>query len=184
MIFDPASGNLPVALLSPAGMARADQLAIAAGTPGIALMERAGSALADAARQLLQARGRRRAAVLCGPGNNGGDGFVAARMLRAMGFEIAVGLHGRREDLRGDAALAAAGWEGRVGSAALVTLEGVDLVIDGLFGAGLNRDIDGRLRAIIERVDHWRATTGGQVLAVDVPSGIDGASGQIRGVAI
>jgi len=86
--------------------------------------------------------------------------------------------------LRSDAALAAAGWEGRVGSAALVTLEGVDLVIDGLFGAGLNRDIDGRLRAIIERVDHWRATTGGQVLAVDVPSGIDGASGQIRGVAI
>ena len=93
-------------LLTPAEMSKADRFAISAGTPGIALMERAGLAVADEAARLTKSRGR--IAVLCGPGGNGGDGFVAARLLALRGYAVEVGLLGRREALKGDPALAAA----------------------------------------------------------------------------
>ncbi|MGE3246562.1 MAG: NAD(P)H-hydrate dehydratase [Beijerinckiaceae bacterium] len=176
--------DYPNELLTCAVMAEADRLTIAGGIPGIDLMERAGAAVADAARQLLTARNGRRAVILCGPGNNGGDGFVAARYLRDMGFDAACGLLGDIRKLTGDAAQAAAAWKGKSGSAALADLDSADLVVDALFGAGLARDIDGRTRAIVERVNTWRATTGRPILAVDVPSGIDGDTGAVRGVAI
>ena len=85
-------------LLTPAEMSRADRFAIAAGTPGIALMERAGLAVADEAARLAKSRGR--IVVLCGPGGNGGDGFVAARLLATRGYAVELGLLGRREALR------------------------------------------------------------------------------------
>jgi ADP-dependent NAD(P)H-hydrate dehydratase / NAD(P)H-hydrate epimerase len=168
-------------LLTPAEMSKADRFAIAAGTPGIALMERAGLAVADEAARLAKSRGR--IAVLCGPGGNGGDGFVAARLLALRGYAVEVGLLGRRDGLKGDPALAAARYEGPVLDAAAVDLESADCVIDALFGAGLARDIDGEAKAIIERVNGF-ARAGGRVLAVDVPSGIDGETGKVRGAAV
>ncbi len=174
----------PVELLTCAQMAEADRLTMVAGTPGIELMERAGASIADAVRQELSRRGGKSVVVLCGPGNNGGDGFVAARLLRQMGYSVTAGLLGKREALRSDAAQAAASWSGKTGSAALVDLAGADLVIDALFGAGLSRDIDGRARAIIERLNEWRENTGRPVVAVDMPSGIDGDTGTVRGVAV
>ncbi|UOK69800.1 NAD(P)H-hydrate dehydratase [Ancylobacter polymorphus] len=165
-------------LLTPAEMARADAFTIAAGVPGAVLMERAGHAVAAFAARVTAAGGL--VLVLCGPGNNGGDGFVAARLLAAAGYRVRLALLGEREALRGDAALMAARWEGPVAPAETVDLIGADLVIDALFGAGLARDLDGAARALVERVN----AAGLPVLAVDLPSGIDGATGAVRGAAI
>lgn len=165
-------------LLTPAEMARADAFTIAAGVPGAVLMERAGHAVAAFAARVTVAGGR--VLVLCGPGNNGGDGFVAARLLAAAGYRVRLALLGEREALRGDASLMSARWEGAVAPAETVDLAGVDLVIDALFGAGLARDLDGAARALVERVN----AAGLPVLAVDLPSGIDGATGAVRGAAI
>ncbi len=168
-------------LLTPAEMGEADRSAVAAGTPGIALMESAGLAVADEAARRARARGR--IVVICGPGNNGGDGFVAARLLARRGFRVELGLLGRREGLGGDAAIAAARFEGLVRAAPDIALGGADCVIDALFGAGLARDIDGEARTVVERINAF-ARGGGAVLAVDVPSGVDGATGRVRGVAV
>ena len=168
-------------LLTPAEMGEADRSAIAAGTSGIALMERAGLAVADGAARLARSRGR--IVVICGPGNNGGDGFVAAQLLARRGFRVELGLLGRREALSGDAAVAASRFEGPVRAAADVALGGADCIIDALFGAGLARDIDGEARTIVDGINAF-ARGGGAVLAVDVPSGLDGATGRVRGVAV
>ena len=103
-----------VELLTPDEMGEADRLTIAGGIPGIDLMERAGAAIADVAANLAPLP--RAIAVLCGPGNNGGDGFVAARVLAARGWEVRLYLMGDRAALKGDAALAARGWQGAVAS--------------------------------------------------------------------
>ena len=168
-------------LLTPAEMSRADRFAVSAGTPGIALMERAGLAVADEAARLAKSRGR--IAVLCGPGGNGGDGFVAARLLTKRGYAVELGLLGRREALKGDPALAAARYSGPALDPAAIDLAPADCVIDALFGAGLARDIDGEAKAVIERVNAF-ARAGGRVLAVDVPSGVDGETGKVRGAAV
>ena len=168
-------------LLTPAEMGEADRAAIAGGTPGIELMEAAGAAVADEAARLCRSRGR--VVVLCGPGNNGGDGFVAARRLVERGYRIELGLLGPREALRGDAKIAADRFAGAVRPASEVDSGGADCVIDALFGAGLARDIDGEAREIVEKINAF-ARTGGPAIAVDVPSGLDGATGQVRGVAV
>ncbi|RTL93851.1 NAD(P)H-hydrate dehydratase [Ancylobacter aquaticus] len=165
-------------LLTPTEMARADAFTIAGGVPGALLMERAGEAVARRAARVTLAGGR--VLVLCGPGNNGGDGFVAARLLAAVGYRVRLALLGERAALRGDAALMAAQWTGPVEPGEGVALEAVDLVIDALFGAGLARDLDGAARELVERVN----AAGVPVLAVDLPSGIDGATGAVRGAAI
>jgi ADP-dependent NAD(P)H-hydrate dehydratase / NAD(P)H-hydrate epimerase len=168
-------------LLTPAEMGSADRFAVSAGTPGIALMERAGLAVADEAARLTKSRGR--IAIVCGPGGNGGDGFVAARLLATRGYVVEVGLLGRRDALKGDPALAAARYDGPVLDAAAVDFAQADCVIDALFGAGLARDIDDDAKAIIERINAFKRP-GGPVLSVDVPSGIDGETGKIRGAAV
>jgi hydroxyethylthiazole kinase-like uncharacterized protein yjeF len=168
-------------LLTPAEMSKADRFAISAGTTGIALMERAGLAVSDEAARLTKSRGR--IAILCGPGGNGGDGFIAGRLLSRRGFAVELGLIGRRDALKGDPALAAARYQGPVLAAAALDLAEADCVIDALFGAGLTRDIDGEAKAIIERINAF-SHAGGRVLAVDVPSGIDGETGRIRGLAV
>jgi ADP-dependent NAD(P)H-hydrate dehydratase / NAD(P)H-hydrate epimerase len=168
-------------LLTPAEMSQADRFAISAGTPGIQLMERAGLAVADEAARLTKSRGR--IVIVCGPGGNGGDGFAAGQLLAARGYAVRLGLLGPREALKGDPAHAAARYRGSVLDATAVDFESADCVIDALFGAGLARDIDGEAKAIIERINAF-SHAGGRVLAVDVPSGIDGETGRIRGAAV
>ena len=166
-------------LLTVAAMRRVDEAEIAGGTPGIALMERAGAAVAACARTLSPPDGR--ILVLCGPGNNGGDGFVAARLLAAEGYPVELRLLGDPAALAGDAARAAAGWRGRVGAAGTAVESGAyALVVDALFGAGLSRDLAGEPAALIDALNG----AGVPVLAVDVPSGIDGDTGAVRGTAV
>src|ERR1700736_286239 len=174
--------SLSPALLTNAEMAEADLLTIAGGTPGSVLMEQAGAAVAREAIRLVPRHGR--VAVFGGPGNNGGDGFVAARVLAAQEFAVEFGLLGALDRLRGDAALAAKSWTGKILAVEELDLDSADLVIDALFGAGLARDLDGPAKALVLRLNEWTKTTNKPILAVDVPSGIDGSSGQIRGAAI
>lgn len=167
-----------IALLTPAEMAEADRLTIAAGTPGLTLMKRAGLAVADVAARQVPHGGR--IAVLCGPGNNGGDGYVAARILHQRGFRVQVFAAGPPDGRAGDAVAAAGDWTGPVSPLGAFSSTAPDLVIDALFGAGLARAIDGEAAAAIDAVNG----SGCRVLAVDIPSGVDGTTGAIRGVAI
>ncbi|KQT57168.1 NAD(P)H-hydrate epimerase [Methylobacterium sp. Leaf456] len=162
-------------LLTVEAMRRVDAAAIGAGTPGFTLMQRAGAALAERALAL----GSERILVLCGPGNNGGDGLIAARLLAEAGRAVELRLLGDRDALTGDAGLAAAEWTGPV-AAADAPVTDCDLIVDALFGAGLSRDLDGAARALVEAVN----ASGHPVLAVDVPSGLDGDTGRVRGVAV
>jgi hydroxyethylthiazole kinase-like uncharacterized protein yjeF len=164
------------ALLTPRQMGEADRLTIAGGVPGIELMENAGRAVADAVSRRFASRA---VAVLCGPGNNGGDGFVAARILAERGWRVRLTLFGDRAALKGDAAIAASRWTGQVEPLTLAALDGAGLVIDAIFGAGLARPIEGAAAEIIDALNARRVP----VVAVDVPSGIEGDSGTIRGVA-
>ncbi|MBY0531233.1 MAG: NAD(P)H-hydrate dehydratase [Xanthobacteraceae bacterium] len=165
-------------ILTPDEMAEADRRMIAAGSPGIELMERAGAAVARVAAE--RADGGRRIAVVCGPGNNGGDGFVAARLLQEQGFDVRLSLLGAREKLIGDAAIAAWRWRGKVEAFGTNALANSDLIIDALFGAGLSRNLTGDAKRAVEAIN----ATGVPVVAVDLPSGIDGKSGQVRGAAV
>jgi ADP-dependent NAD(P)H-hydrate dehydratase / NAD(P)H-hydrate epimerase len=170
-----------IELLSNAEMAEADRLAIAGGTAGIELMERAGEAVADAVAACLPAASR--VVVVAGPGNNGGDGFVAARLLAGRGYRVRVLLVGEAERIKDDAALAAKRWGGPLTPAdpeGLAAGDPSDLVIDALFGAGLDRPVDGLPRAMIESMNAQPAP----ILAVDLPSGISGTSGGVMGTAV
>jgi NAD(P)H-hydrate epimerase len=164
------------ALLSVAQMTRADRAAIAAGTPGSLLMQNAGNAVV---REITRRWSPRPVTVLCGPGNNGGDGFVAANALAQSGWPVRVALLGRREDLRGDAHLFADRWSGGVEPVTAAAVEGAALVVDALFGSGLNRALDSQV------VDTLAAVTGRglPLVAIDVPSGVMGDSGESVGAA-
>lgn len=163
-------------LLTVDEMYAADRFTIERGTPGVTLMENAGRACAEAIRARFA---RCRVSVLCGPGNNGGDGFVIARHLREAGWPVTVCLLGERDALRGDAGEMAHRWNGPVHPFAATAADGADLIVDALFGAGLARDVDGLPAQVIAAVD----AAGTPVVAVDVPSGIDGDSGAVRGAA-
>jgi ADP-dependent NAD(P)H-hydrate dehydratase / NAD(P)H-hydrate epimerase len=169
-------------LLTPDEMREADRLAISMGTAGIDLMERAGRAVADEAVRLAPSAGR--VAVLCGPGANGGDGFIAARILRRRGYRVSLALAGSLENLRGDAAEAARRFDGPVPPISDLDLGGSDLIIDALYGAGLDRDLTGEALALVERINSVRQSGRRSVLSVDLPSGLDGATGQPRGAAV
>jgi ADP-dependent NAD(P)H-hydrate dehydratase / NAD(P)H-hydrate epimerase len=164
------------ALLTPGQMGEADRLTIAGGLAGNVLMENAGRAVADAVSRRWAPRP---VAVLCGPGNNGGDGFVAARILAERGWKVRLSLLGDRSTLRGDAAAAAHRWPGATEPLTPDALGDAALVIDAIFGAGLARPVEGSTLAVIEALGFRQLP----VVAVDVPSGIDGANGEIRGAA-
>jgi ADP-dependent NAD(P)H-hydrate dehydratase / NAD(P)H-hydrate epimerase len=134
-------------VLTTAQMHEADRLAIASGVPGPALMDKAGAAVADAVCRSHRAGAR--ALVLCGPGNNGGDGFVAARILAARGFRVELALLGEKAALRGDAAGAAGRWTGQVAPLSAADPGAAEVVVDALFGAGLSRDLDGEALAAV-----------------------------------
>ncbi len=172
----PAESPSGLALLTPAEMAEADSEAVRHGVPGRDLMDNAGRAVAAAVARHWD---RRPVTILCGPGNNGGDGFVIARYLSAEGWPVRVGLLGDREALKGDAAFHAALWRGPVEPLSPSLLPGAGLVVDAIFGAGLSRPVEGLARQVIEAL----IARGTPVCAVDVPSGLDGATGQISGIA-
>ncbi|MCH8489496.1 MAG: NAD(P)H-hydrate dehydratase [Oceanicaulis sp.] len=168
MMMNPAH-----ALLTPEAMGCADQYAIARGVSGAALMEAAGRAISDA---ILTRWARRPAAVLCGPGNNGGDGWVAARHLARAGWPVRVFSASDPAALKGDAAGAAQGWTGPVEALEACEPGQFGLIIDALFGAGLSRPLDGEAARLAD------ACAGGAVVvSADVPSGLDGLTARAGG---
>ena len=165
-----------IELLTNVEMAEADRRTVASGTPGADLMEKAGAAVARAV--LRRHPPGSKVAVVTGPGNNGGDGFVAARHLAAAGMRVRVCLIGARDRLKGDAAWAAAGWKGEV--AASPDPSGAAVIIDALFGAGLDRPITGAALAAVEAMNN----AGCPIVAVDLASGINGTTGAVMGAAV
>lgn len=164
-------------LLTCSEMASADAATIGAGTPGIDLMEAAGASVAGA---VVERYRRQPVVVLCGPGNNGGDGFVAARRLQATGWPVRLGLLGSLNDLKGDAARAAGLWKRPVEAMTPHLLEGRPVVIDALFGAGLSRPIEGAAAEVIDHLTNLALS----VVSVDVPSGLHGDTGEVMGRAV
>jgi NAD(P)H-hydrate epimerase len=138
------------------------------------LMESAGRAVAG---EIARRWTPRPVTVLCGPGNNGGDGFVTALALAQSGWNVRVALHGARDALRGAAYEHAQRWLGPVHSLTPALIEGAELVVDALFGSGLNRPLDARVRQILALVK----SCGIPLIAIDVPSGVAGDSGLADG---
>ncbi len=163
-------------LLTPAQMGEADRAAEAAGVSGLVMMEAAGAAVAVAIGERWPMRP---VTVLCGPGNNGGDGFVAARHLEAAGWPVKVALLGTRDKLAGEAAHVAALWDGILAPFDVACLDGAGLVVDAIFGAGLARPLGGEALVMVEAMTSRHIP----ICAVDVPSGLDGASGNVLGAA-
>jgi ADP-dependent NAD(P)H-hydrate dehydratase / NAD(P)H-hydrate epimerase len=165
-------------LLTTAEMAEADRLTIHGGIAGIDLMEGAGRAVADSvsARHPPGAR----VAVVVGPGNNGGDGLIAARLLRERGYRLRVLLLGGIGRFKGDALKAAERWNGPCEPATPTALTTGEPIVDALFGAGLDRPVEGSARVMIEAMNSRDAC----VHAVDLPSGINGTTGAVMGVAV
>lgn len=155
----------------------ADRRTIEGGVSGDQLMQNAGRAVFD---EIVRHWSPRSVSVLCGPGNNGGDGFVIAKLLREQGWSVRLGLLGDLSDLKGDAALHAARWDGATERLSPALVVGADMVVDCIFGAGLARDITGELAELVTTINSSMCA----VVAVDVPSGVDGNSGQVMGCAV
>ena len=170
-MVEPAS-----AVLTVEEMYRADRAAIDSGIAGERLMEAAGKAIADA---IAGRWSPRPVSILCGPGNNGGDGFVVARLLGKAGWPVRIGLLGDREGLKGDAAVNAGRWSGPVEPLSSLLLDGAALVVDALFGAGLAREVTGIAAETVRAIND----SGTDCVAVDMPSGVHGDSGAVLGAA-
>ena len=156
-------------ILTCAEMAKADAFAVAHGVPSLTLMENAGRVVAEA----IVARFKPCAVtVLCGPGNNGGDGFVVARLLDESGFTVRVA---HDADHKGDAKEMSSRWKGAREALTQASLDGARLVVDGLFGAGLSRPLEGAYAQIVEALNDL------PVVAIDMPSGVSGDTGEPLG---
>lgn len=166
---------MTAALLTPDEMSEADRLTIAAGTPGSVLMERAGAAVAEAIRQ---AYPKGPVLILCGPGNNGGDGYVAARLLKDAGWPVRLAALAPPR-AGSDAAHHAGLWRGPVEAILEDMVIGGGIIVDALFGAGLTRPLDPPVRRLLARIESHHLP----LVAVDVSSGLDGASGEPLGWA-
>ena len=164
-------------VLTTAEMERADRLTIAAGTPGFALMLSAGQAVAETAMDLVE---EGPILVVAGPGNNGGDGFVAAAELAAQGREVSVISIGERDALKGDAASAARGWKYPVLPFTPQAIGKPALIVDALFGAGLSRPVTGEAYEMVAAIN----ANGAPVVAVDLPSGVNGTTAVVMGIAV
>jgi ADP-dependent NAD(P)H-hydrate dehydratase / NAD(P)H-hydrate epimerase len=163
-------------VLNVAQMNAADRLTMAAGTPGSLLMQRAGEAVV---RELMRRWTPRPVSVLCGPGNNGGDGFVVAVRLAQSGWSVRVALLGDINSLRGDAQHHARRWTGSVEPLTPHVIDDAELVVDSLFGSGLSRRLDSQVTDILA----CATRRGIPIIAVDVPSGVMGDSGEDLGAA-
>ena len=179
-------------VLDTAQMREADRRTIEEiGIPSIALMENAGRRVADVMASTFDDLAESSVAVLCGRGSNGGDGFVAARALRRRGADVAVFLLGQTADVHGDArtnldALGsldvsvtevpdAAAWAGR-----RLDIAACDVIVDAIFGTGLNRPLEGMLPAVVDDVNAARVP----VVAVDLPTGLAADTHRLIGPAI
>jgi ADP-dependent NAD(P)H-hydrate dehydratase / NAD(P)H-hydrate epimerase len=165
---------MPGEILTTKEMAEADAAAVAQGTPSLTLMDNAGSAVAEAIAARFPPC---RVAILCGPGNNGGDGFTVARLLAGHGFDVVVA-HGGGH--KGDAAAMAGRWKGASAPLTPASLDGAALIVDALFGAGLSRPLGEPYVSLVEAINRGHVP----VVAVDVPSGLDGDSGKVLNVAV
>jgi NAD(P)H-hydrate epimerase len=172
----PAAPHYPTALLTAAQMALADRLTVASGIGDTALMENAGRPVAQA---IMQRWTPRPVLVLCGPGSNGGDGFVAARRLAEADWPVRVALLVPREQLRGAAAHHAALWRGPVEPLTPAALDAAELVVDAVFGAGLSRPLEGPAAQTLAAAAARKMA----IIAVDVPSGLMGDTG-VNGGAV
>ncbi|HEY2710190.1 MAG TPA: NAD(P)H-hydrate dehydratase [Caulobacteraceae bacterium] len=165
--------SAPISILTVAEMGAADRAAIAAGTPGLTLMERAGAAIAEAICDRFTPC---RTLVLAGPGNNGGDAYVVARLLKLAGFTVRV--EALAPPATDDAKAAASGWDGETHP-----LRGgfgdAELIVDGLFGAGLARPLTGEALRLARASERARD----RIVAIDLPSGLAGDTGKPVGEA-
>jgi len=166
--------SLKTALLTVTQMDQADRLAVASGLSPEDLMARAGGAVAD---EILARSSMRPVVVLCGTGGNGGDGFVAARRLAEAGWPVSVALLGPLEAMTGAARHHADGWPGRLMPLSPDALTGAALVVDAIFGAGLNRPLGGVAAETLAAASRM----GLPIVAVDVPSGLMGDTGEAPG---
>lgn len=181
-------------LHTPESMRAFDAFAAARGTPSIVLMENAGRGATEVlVRELLGGSAAHKRVVLCaGRGNNGGDAFVVARRLLVLGAKVSVHTRAPVERLRGDALTAAEAYLGCGGALSYcddsaealsaferATLD-ADAVVDGLYGTGLTRPVEGRDRDVVLVLSRARA----KGLALDVPSGLSAATGEVLGVAV
>ena len=164
----PPRARQPELLLTPDEMAQADRAAAGLGAPGLHLMAAAAGAIVRAARRF----GPARTLVLCGPGNNGGDGWAAARLLAQQGWPVAAAAWRPPKPGTGAASMRDA-WRGAVVPFTAAEARRAGLVLDAVFGAGFHGTLPDEVAAVL--------AAGRRVLAVDVPSGLDGATGQARG---
>ncbi len=163
----------PEALLTSAEMGRADAFAVKSGVPSLTLMENAGAAVAA---EIMRRFAPRSVCVFTGPGNNGGDGWVVARHLLEHGWDVWVEWLTAPQALKGDAAEMAKRFSGQAGP---INAEGRDprLFVDALFGAGITRPLEGDAKRLAEESRHFRK----RVVSIDVPSGLDGTTGEPAG---
>src|SRR3989344_3620047 len=174
--------TLPEALYTAAQVRELDRLAIEErGIAGATLMQRAG----EAAFELLRVRWprARRIAVVCGPGNNGGDGYVLARLAHGAGLVPVAMSVGPTDKSKGDAAAARKACESAgvaIQDFSTGLLAGCDVVVDALLGTGLEREVSGEWLAVIEAINQSRVP----VLAVDIPSGLHADTGRVMGAAV
>jgi NAD(P)H-hydrate epimerase len=159
-----------VAVLTARQMSLADRLTVASGISDTSLMENAGCPVA---RAIMERWSPRPVIVLCGPGSNGGDGFVAARRLAEADWPVRVALLVPRQNLRGAAAHHAGLWRGPIEALTPAVLDGAELVIDAIFGAGLSRALEGAAAQTLAEAAAKQLT----IIAVDVPSGLMGDTG-------
>lgn len=164
-------------ILSVVSIRAADVFAPTQGVPSWALMKQAGMGIADAVEQRWS---RRKTFILCGPGNNGGDGFVAGRLLADAGWPIQVSLLCNPDALSGDALKAFKYWGGPLAQAPADALADAELIIDAMFGAGLTRPLEGLALDLCNAI-HGSAAP---IVAIDVPSGLDGDRGRSDGAVV
>ena len=165
-------------ILTPKAMGAVDSAAIRSGIDGYRLMLTAGAAIsACVLENYAEASG---AVVLCGPGNNGGDGYVAARNLVEAGMPVRLYSSVDPERLKGDAARARDDWSGNIHALADLDWRDDEVIVDALFGAGLDRPIDGQIAEAIMAV----VSSELPVVSADLPSGISGRTGRVQGVAL
>ena len=166
--------QFPPFLLTANEMGKADQAAVVAGVPAMDLMAAAGKAVVDS---VVERWSERPTLVLCGPGNNGGDGFVVAQLLRSMDWPVRLAFLGAVDSLSEEAAHFYQAWQGDIEPFSTGLLDQTELIIDAMFGAGLTRPLEGKARDMVDAMIARNIT----VCAIDVPSGVDGTTGAALG---